>query len=86
MLTVCGARYPFSFESRAEAGRCGNPGVTLAILSRWFDWRTALNVVRPEALIRWHRADFALLWRWKSRPGRPADSERVARADPADGA
>jgi putative transposase len=22
-------------------------------------------------LIRWHRAGFRLLWRWKSRPGRP---------------
>lgn len=25
----------------------------------------------PETLIRWHRAGFRLLWRWKSRPGRP---------------
>lgn len=45
--------------------------VTLAFLSRWFDWRSALIVVRPETLIRWHRAGFRLLWRWKSRPGRP---------------
>jgi len=34
-------------------------------------WRSALIVVRPETLIRWHRAGFRLLWRWKSRPGRP---------------
>ncbi|MDY6949736.1 MAG: helix-turn-helix domain-containing protein, partial [Pseudomonadota bacterium] len=45
--------------------------VTLTFLSRWFDWRSALVVVRPEALIRWHRAGFRLWWRWKSRPGRP---------------
>jgi putative transposase len=45
--------------------------VTLAFLSRWFDWRTALVVVRPETLIRWHRSGFRLFWRWKSRPGRP---------------
>lgn len=45
--------------------------VTLTFLSRWFDWRSALVVVRPETLIRWHRAGFRLLWRWKSRPGRP---------------
>ena len=37
--------------------------VTLAFLSRWFDWRAALVVVRPETLIRWHRAGFRLLWR-----------------------
>lgn len=45
--------------------------VTLTFLSRWFDWRPALVVVRPETLIRWHRAGFRLLWRWKSRAGRP---------------
>ena len=45
--------------------------VTLAFLSRWFDWRAALVVVRPETLIRWHRAGFRLLWCWKSRQGRP---------------
>jgi putative transposase len=32
---------------------------------------SALLVVRPETLTRWHRAGFRLLWRWKSRPGRP---------------
>jgi hypothetical protein len=28
-------------------------------------------VVRPETMIRWHRAGWKLLWRLKSRPGRP---------------
>src|SRR6266704_1409343 len=28
---------------------------TLARLSRWFDWRQALIVVKPDTLIRWHR-------------------------------
>ena len=46
--------------------------VSLALLSRLFDWRTSLVMVRPETLIRWHRACFRLLWRLKSRPGRPA--------------
>lgn len=45
--------------------------VMLALLSRCFDWRSALVVVRPETLIGWHRAGFRLLWRWKSRAGRP---------------
>ena len=45
--------------------------VMLALLSRCFDWRSALVVVRPETLIGWHRAGFRLFWRWKSRPGRP---------------
>ncbi len=45
--------------------------VSLALLSRLFDWRDALVVVRPETLIRWHRAGWRLFWRIKSRPGRP---------------
>jgi putative transposase len=45
---------------------------TLARLSRWFDWRNALIVVKPDTLIRWHRRGFRLFWKWKSRPrGRP---------------
>ena len=45
--------------------------ITLAWLSRLFDWRDALVVVQPKTLIRWHRAGFRLLWHWKSKPGRP---------------
>jgi transposase InsO family protein len=45
--------------------------MSLVLLSRLLDWRDALVVVRPETLIRWHRAGWRLLWRWKCRPGRP---------------
>jgi hypothetical protein len=36
--------------------------------------RHALTIVRPETVVRWHRAGFRLFWRWKSRRrlGRPA--------------
>ena len=43
-------------------------------LSRlWPGWRESLAIVKPETVIRWHRAGFKLHWRWKSRskPGRP---------------
>jgi len=32
-----------------------------------------LTIIRPETLVRWHRAGFLSYWRWKSRPqgGRP---------------
>ena len=40
-------------------------------LSHWFDWRPALRIVKPETFTRWHRQGFRLLWRWKSKPGRP---------------
>jgi hypothetical protein len=34
----------------------------------------ALAIVRPDTVVRWHRAGFRCYWRWKSRsrPGRPA--------------
>ena len=41
------------------------------MLSRLCDWRSCLIVVRPETVVRWHRAGWRLLWRYKSRPGRP---------------
>jgi hypothetical protein len=39
----------------------------------------ALKIVRPETVIRWHRAGFRAYWRWKSRPrsGRPKTPLKV---------
>ncbi len=34
-------------------------------------WRNVLRIVQPETLLRWHRAGFRALWRWRSRT-RPA--------------
>jgi len=41
---------------------------------RWFSSiLQVLTIIRPETLVRWHRAGFRCYWRWKSRPqgGRP---------------
>jgi hypothetical protein len=48
-------------------------------LSRlWSDWRSALLIVKPETVIRWHRRGFRLYRRWKSRrPGRPDTQQEV---------
>src|SRR6478735_4558641 len=43
-------------------------------LYRWFpSILKVLTIIRPETLVRWHRAGFRCYWRWKSRPlgGRP---------------
>ena len=41
-------------------------------LSRlWPNWRSALAIVQPETVIKWHRQGFKLYWRWKSRAGKP---------------
>jgi hypothetical protein len=43
-------------------------------LYRWFpSVLKAITIIRPETLVRWHRAGFRRYWRWKSRSlgGRP---------------
>jgi transposase InsO family protein len=43
-------------------------------LYRWFpSILQAFTIIRPETLLRWHRAGFRFYWRWRSRPwgGRP---------------
>src|SRR5437867_8405148 len=45
------------------------------VVSRlWKNWRSSLQVVRLETVVRWHRRGFRLYWAWKSRRrwGRPA--------------
>jgi putative transposase len=41
--------------------------ISLALLSRFFNWREALVVVRPETMLRWHQAGWKLFWRLRSR-------------------
>src|ERR1700720_732698 len=56
-------------------------------LYRWFpSILQVLTIIRPETLVRWHRAGFRCYWRWKSRPlgGRTADRHGAARVDPVD--
>jgi transposase InsO family protein len=46
----------------------------LVLLYRWFpSVLKTITIIRPETLVRWHRAGFRRYWRWKSRPlgGRP---------------
>ena len=35
----------------------------------WSAWAEALIIVKPETVVRWHRAGFRLYWRWRSRTG-----------------
>jgi len=34
-------------------------------------------IVKPETLIGWHRRGFKLLWKWKSRVGRPCLPDNI---------
>ena len=45
------------------------------------NWKSILQVIQPDTLLRWHRAAFRLFWRFKSRrqpPGRHLDPETIA--------
>jgi hypothetical protein len=49
-------------------------------LHRWFpSVLKVITVIRPETLVRWHRAGFRRYWCWKSRPfgGRPQISAEL---------
>ena len=62
----------------------------LVMLYRWFpSILKAITIIRPETLVRWHRAGFRRYWRWKSRSlgGRPqvdADLRALIRRMSAD--
>ena len=49
-------------------------------LYRWFpSVLKAITIIRPETIVRWHRAGFRRYWSWKSRNlgGRPQISAEV---------
>jgi hypothetical protein len=79
------------YQERQVAPRRATHTTRMALiwLARWFDWRQAIAVVQPATLIRWHRCEFRLLWRWRSRSRRPpipvdlqALIRRIARENP----
>jgi putative transposase len=71
-------------ERQVRPRRASDPlRLALVLLARCFAWREALSLVQPATLLRWHRGAFRLLWRWRSRPGRPrlpADLQRLIAA------
>lgn len=46
--------------------------ISLALLTRLFDWQNAVVIVRPRTIIRWHRAGWRLFWRFRCKLGRAA--------------
>jgi transposase InsO family protein len=46
--------------------------LAMVALAKFFDWRDALVIVKPETFVGWHRTAVKIFWRWKSRKrGRP---------------
>lgn len=68
-----------SYQEHQISPRRLTPAARFSLLwwSRFFHWREALMIVKPETLIGWHRQGFRLWWRWKSRMGRPRIPEHL---------
>src|ERR1700689_73474 len=70
-------RHQLNFVMRRLPGRVrltNHDRWFLIQLYRWFpSILEVLTIIRPETLVRWHRAGFRCYWRWKSFPlgGRP---------------
>ena len=56
---------------RQVGGRVRLTNLDRLFLVRLYHWfpsiRQVLAIVRPETVVRWHRAGFRCYWRWKSR-------------------
>jgi hypothetical protein len=57
------------FQERRTKPRRATAGTHLAMiaLAKFFNWREALVVIKPDTFIRWHRTAFRKFWTWKSR-------------------
>jgi hypothetical protein len=49
-------------------------------LSRFVDWRRLLTIEKTDTLLRWHRKDLRLFWRWKSGGQGASDSSDAMNA------
>ena len=61
-------------QVRGRVRLTNNDRLFFVQLYRWFpSVLNVITIIRPETLVRWHRAGFRCYWRWKSRAlgGRP---------------
>ena len=47
------------------------------ISKHFYNWKSALIIVKPETVIKWHRKAFKLYWKRKSKRGRPCISRQT---------
>ena len=65
---------------RGRARLTNSDRLFFVLLYRWFpSILKTVTVIKPETLVRWHRAGFRRYWRWKSRNlgGRPPISAEL---------
>ena len=55
-------------------------GLWVLLRRVWTEWDNVLVIVKPDTVVRWHRAGFRRYWTWKGRrrwPGRPRVAPEV---------
>jgi hypothetical protein len=69
-----------AFKARGKRPRIGPADRAFWVLLRrlWARWAHTLVIVKPDTVVRWHRAGFRLYWRWISRRRRRAGRRPVS--------
>jgi hypothetical protein len=55
----------------------------MLLANAWRDWRTALIIVHPDTVVRWHRQWLRRQWARRSARGRPGARVRMSRFVPS---
>ena len=61
LVTLAGRRHPDI--------RSADQAFWVLLRRSWRRWAETLAIVRPDAVVRWHRAGFRTYWNWLSRRG-----------------
>ncbi len=75
-------RHQLGILRRSVKGPRSTPAdraLLVLLASRVFAWRSALLIIQPDTLLRWHRQLFRGYWRRKSRAAAPAHRPPLAR-------
>jgi hypothetical protein len=66
---LCLRQQPLALQRRHPQPRLRNADRRFWIIaSRWFGgWHDSLLIVKPEAMLRWHRRGWRAYWSWRSR-------------------
>jgi len=63
-------RHQRAMCGRRPRVRGGDRLLWVTLFRRWAGWRSALVVLQPDTIVRWHREGWRRYWRWKGRQQR----------------
>jgi putative transposase len=69
------------FQAPRFSAQIGNLDKLFWSLTRrfWSQWKSALILITPETVVRWHRTGFRLYWNWLSRNRRAFGRRRISK-------